>query len=1048
MSDIEKKEMDQAAKDYAETEKDYKYIAFISYRHLEPDATIAKKIHTMIETFRLPKEFYIDGKKPNFRVFRDREELTTTSLSVSLEDALRNSKYLIVICSKRLPLSEWCNREAETFIAMHGIDRVIPVLVEGEPDESFPRVLLEGDEEVVLEDGEVEVQNKDILAAEFRPAQVLDPNFEGYEYLEKNNPSKLKEISNEALKLMNVEKYRIMAAILGVSYGDLRQRDKVRRQRQLLAISSVIAAALLFFGIFMFNAYRNENIAKRQTIQDKSAFMLDKAEELLNTGDKFKSMIMADKAMVDLDDKMEDYGKLKNRHWQLLNNSVNLINPVFNRVISTNNQFTFLELNSKGDRFVAGLNNDSVGIWETNTGNLLKSAKGHKQQVKVLNFSKDDKMFASGAFDGIVNVWDAETLENKGSKQLSGNIMYLEFTKDAKFLDVLYDNKGIFNLQRFSLEKMDPVGNPLILDRNLKRIVVDPDNKYMWAINSSPLGASSGNSLVKYDIEKGIEVKVYPEDKAMSEDFTAPVGPDGKQPQKEVVVSYTDIVGSPSGKYVYLITNNKLKKLDLATDKFVFEVDNSNYVGKDTLYLIETKDGKYFYSNEGNRLLKFDANTGENVKSINQGDGSIKWMGISKDTDTIGVLTENGGLFTVEDDKLKENISTLKSGNIDYLYLSPNGQNILALSLTEAKIKLIDINAKKDIQKVNGQLVAVSDNQKYAVYISDLKYYLWDTEEGKILREIDNDKLYKSKAYISDDSKLVVSNDGKYLAGISAYILEEKKEAKSELFVIDTENSQLAYSNEDASYRGKFGFSGDGKMVFFTKGINEVVFCSILDKKELNRFNTDSNYFKNATIAKDGKHFYANFTEGIGEVYEIQSGKKLGEVVGQILNLDVNDKGQTIIDALYNNVASRYVNFEKEAEDVKLTDKRSEHGVSLPETLVFNAERNLLLSIKHDKEKHYFYLMDFRTGELIKSFEVELTNYRPMAFISPEAKKIGYDLSMYVTDDGGFKNIDNNSTFVVQNILGYEGLEEIAKKNIEGIQLTDQEKEELNLGEN
>ena len=69
-----------------ESEKKYKYDAFISYRHIEPDLTIAKILHEMIEKFNIPKhlrtvsnedeENLIDNKHV-FRVFRDREELST-----------------------------------------------------------------------------------------------------------------------------------------------------------------------------------------------------------------------------------------------------------------------------------------------------------------------------------------------------------------------------------------------------------------------------------------------------------------------------------------------------------------------------------------------------------------------------------------------------------------------------------------------------------------------------------------------------------------------------------------------------------------------------------------------------------------------------------------------------------------------------------------------------------------------------------------------------------------------------------------------------------
>ena len=52
---------------YEYNEVSYKYDAFISYRHVEPDQTVAKYVHQMIETFKAPKEFYKDGKRPVFK---------------------------------------------------------------------------------------------------------------------------------------------------------------------------------------------------------------------------------------------------------------------------------------------------------------------------------------------------------------------------------------------------------------------------------------------------------------------------------------------------------------------------------------------------------------------------------------------------------------------------------------------------------------------------------------------------------------------------------------------------------------------------------------------------------------------------------------------------------------------------------------------------------------------------------------------------------------------------------------------------------------------
>ena len=49
-----------------------KYNAFISYRHSPLDMEIAKKVHTGLETYKIPKAVQLKtGKKKIKRVFRD-----------------------------------------------------------------------------------------------------------------------------------------------------------------------------------------------------------------------------------------------------------------------------------------------------------------------------------------------------------------------------------------------------------------------------------------------------------------------------------------------------------------------------------------------------------------------------------------------------------------------------------------------------------------------------------------------------------------------------------------------------------------------------------------------------------------------------------------------------------------------------------------------------------------------------------------------------------------------------------------------------------------
>ena len=144
-------------------EKDnFKYTAFISYRHNELDKYVAENLHRLIETYKMPtpviEKYNITDN--NFRrVFRDQEELP---LSSSLEDpiieALKESKFLIVICSPRLKESKWCKKEIESFIKFHGRSNILCVLVEGEPKDSFPEILQYKEEQIITKDGKKKIK--------------------------------------------------------------------------------------------------------------------------------------------------------------------------------------------------------------------------------------------------------------------------------------------------------------------------------------------------------------------------------------------------------------------------------------------------------------------------------------------------------------------------------------------------------------------------------------------------------------------------------------------------------------------------------------------------------------------------------------------------------------------------------------------------------------------------------------------------------------------------------------------------------------------------
>lgn len=237
---------------------DYRYAAFISYRHIPRDAEVAKRVQRFIETFRLPRgiakeqcesSWPIPGK-PLGKCFRDEDELAAShSLPESIQTALAQSRWLVIICSPEALESTWIQREIETFAQLHGRERILCVLAEGSSAESVPPLL----KSRLLPDtsGALREMPTSPLAADLRNG---------------SNTSQTAEL------------LRVVAAIAGVGYDALRQRERARRHRKIATAAASAAAVLALVGTFAALAHNASQTALIEESKSLAARALDQYE--------------------------------------------------------------------------------------------------------------------------------------------------------------------------------------------------------------------------------------------------------------------------------------------------------------------------------------------------------------------------------------------------------------------------------------------------------------------------------------------------------------------------------------------------------------------------------------------------------------------------------------------------------------------------------------------------------------------------------------------------------------------------------------------------
>lgn len=212
-----------------------RYWAFLSYSHA--DKVWADWLHKSLENYPMPRDLVgkpcpADAPIPKrfVPVFRDREELpTATDLGAVIARALRHARFLVVVCSPKSAKSPWVEKEIIEYKRLHGEDRVLCLIVGGEPWASDGKVGIPLDEECFPKavrfrlgpDGNLSSERTEPIAADAREGK------DGKE--------------NAIIKLM--------AGLLGVGFDDLRRREQAyqkQRVRRLQITSGVFA--LLFIA--------------------------------------------------------------------------------------------------------------------------------------------------------------------------------------------------------------------------------------------------------------------------------------------------------------------------------------------------------------------------------------------------------------------------------------------------------------------------------------------------------------------------------------------------------------------------------------------------------------------------------------------------------------------------------------------------------------------------------------------------------------------------------------------------------------------------------
>ena len=264
----------------------HKYWAFLSYSHQDNISVRAdgrsscikwaEWLHREIEAYQVPAEFRnrntCTGEpmpKRFFPVFQDEKELPLSGdLGESIRQALQQSRFLIIICSPRSAVSRYVNEEVRYFKQLGRGNRILALIVDGEPNAS------RGNKLGILPEFEC-----------FCPAMRHPLGNDGLEDINCHDPQEpiagdtriksaepLREAVQSDLRrghrlIMDQMKLKLLAGLMGVGLDELVRRDSQRALAEARAKRRRIVFVSSCFAVLAVVALLATTTAVRQKIQ-------------------------------------------------------------------------------------------------------------------------------------------------------------------------------------------------------------------------------------------------------------------------------------------------------------------------------------------------------------------------------------------------------------------------------------------------------------------------------------------------------------------------------------------------------------------------------------------------------------------------------------------------------------------------------------------------------------------------------------------------------------------------------------------------------------
>lgn len=365
------------------------YKAFLSYSHVA-DSLFAPALQSALHRFARP--FY---RLRALQIFRDQTELSANpALWPSIEEALRESEWLILLASPGAARSPWVQREIETWLELHqgAVDRFLIVWTDGELVWDPVAGDFDWQRTTALPanlNGADGIPSRHSLQASFREEPFyLDLRWvRGATDLSLRNPRFLDDVATLAATLHGKPKSEMIGE-------DVQLHKRYRRARTtVIVLLALLALLATGFGIYAEQrrreAVRQTKIAVSRQLAMQSRILYEEQPDL--------ALLLAIEAR-----RSADTAEARASLLDAVTRSGRLLTILRGHTREVNS----VEFSPVSQVLASASRDGTIRLWDVRVGRLLAPPlRAHTSGINQVAFRPDGRVLASASQNGIVQLW-------------------------------------------------------------------------------------------------------------------------------------------------------------------------------------------------------------------------------------------------------------------------------------------------------------------------------------------------------------------------------------------------------------------------------------------------------------------------------------------------------------------------------------------------------------------------------------------------------------------------------------------------------------------